>query len=611
MKMPMQKNIFKQAAIACVATLGMIGCRTASPKIGVEGVGGAEIQNPATEEMSSQIEENTSPDALADTAAMWSPANRRANAMFQYLVAQKHLLNGDSASAENHFELSYNLDPNAFTGSQLVRTKIIVDPRSEDGLTEARRMSLLYPQDANLRLLYAQALIFSQDFKESEMQLKRAIALDPGLDEAYVTLIKCFQLTGQQKEAIDLAYKMTKNNPQSYQGWTLLSRLLIASKRVKEALEPARRAWELQENNPELSLIYALTLDLNKRGKEAVKFYEQLYRFNPGNTELVQRMVGLYKELGNLSNALSLLDDMIENSVDEVPGLKMQKVIILWEMSRNDEALREMLALESELPDSDRVSFMAGLALTRANQRKEALKRFERVQNESPLRVDSMKQRAFIMREEGDSEESFKVLRELAERKDVDVGTYLLWADFLAEDQQFAGAISVIESGLVKFPADTKLLFSRGAYLERSGDKKSAEATFRSLIARDPLNAAALNYLGYMFAEGGVNLDEAESLTQRAVKLQPNNGGYLDSLGWVYFKKGQFKRALEILEKALTLEQKEGVIWEHVGDALMALGDKKKALEKYKEALKLKNESKDQERIKKKFEVLQKELSGG
>ena len=609
--MPTLKKIFMQAVMVLVSALFIMSCRTASPRIDADAAGSVEIQSPAAEEMPSKPEESINADALADTAAMWSPSNRRANAMFQYLVAQKSLLQGDSTSAENHFEMSYNLDPNAFTGSQLVRTKIISDPQSEDGLTEARRMSLLYPQDANLHLLYAQALIFNQDFKESELQLKRAIALDPGLDEAYITLIKCYQLTGQQKSAIDVAYKMTKNNPQSFQGWTLLSRLLIASKRVKEALEPARRAWELQENNPELSLIYALTLDLNKRGKEAVKFYEQLYRFNPGNTELVQRMVGLYKELGNLSNALSLLDDMIENSVDEVPGLKMQKVIILWEMSRNDEALREMLALESELPDSDRVSFMAGLALAKANQRKEALKRFERVQNESPLRADSMKQRALIMREDGDPAGSLRVLRELTERKDVDIGSYLLWADFLAEDQQFAEAIAVIESGLVKFPADPKLLFNRGAYLERSGDKKSAEATFRSLITRDPANAAALNYLGYMFAEAGVNLDEAESLIQRAVKLQPSNGGYLDSLGWVYFKKGQFKRALEILEKALTLEPKEGVIWEHVGDALMAIGEKKKALEKYKQALQLKNELRDEERIKKKFEALKKDSSEG
>jgi tetratricopeptide (TPR) repeat protein len=582
-------------------------CRTAKPKIGPEVLSGSELPPNA----SSQTGVDEADGSMEEAANMWSPANRRASAMFQYLVAQRKMLHGDSAAAESHFEMSYNLDPNAFTGSQLVRSKIISDPQNDEGLTEARRMSLLYPLDANLRLLYAQALLLHLDYKESEVQLKRAIDLDPRLEDAYTTLIKCYQVTGQQKSAIDVAYKMTRNNPQSFQSWTLLSRLLISAKRVKEAIEPARKAWEMQENNPELALIYALTLDLNKRGKEAVKLYEQLYRFNPGNTDLVQRMVGLYKELGNLSNALSLLEDMIENSAEEVPGLRMQKVIILWEMERADEALREILALEKELPESDRVSFMAGIALAKANRRKEAIQRFGRIQSESPLKADAMKQQALVLRDDGDLKGALDVLKTLSERKDCDVQTYLVWGEFLSESGEVAQAISVIEAGLVKFAGDKKLLFSRGAYLERKGDRKSAEASFRDLIAKDPDNAAALNYLGYMFAEEGSNLDEAESLIQRALKLQPANGGYLDSLGWIYYKKGQYKRAMEVLERAVALDKNEGVIWEHLGDALVALGQKKDALEKYREALKLKNEPRDEARIRKKFEDLQKELAGG
>ena len=593
--------------LACIGN----ACRTVTPKIGPEVLSGAEVSSGGKSVDHRELDESESAGVLDEVANMWSPANRRASAMFQYLVAQKKMLHGDANAAENHFEMSYNLDPNAFTGSRLVRSKIISDPKSDEALTEARRMSLLYPLDANLRLLYAQALLIHLDYKESEIQLRRAIDLDPRLEEAYTTLIKCYQVTAQQKAAIETAYKMTRHNPQSFQSWTLLSRLLISARRVKEAIEPARKAYDLQENNPELALIYALTLDLNGRGKEAVKFYEQLYRFNPGNSDLVQRMVGLYKELGNLSNALSLLDDMIENSAGEAPGLKMQRVIILWEMDRSDEALREILALEAELPDSDRVSFMAGVALAKSNRGREAFQRFGRVQDESPLKVDAMKQQALILRDEGNLRGALEILKVISERKDCDVQTYLVWSEFLIENGQVAEAIAVIEAGMAKFVGDKKLLFSRGAYLERKGDKKAAEAAFRELIAKDPDNAAALNYLGYMFADDGVNLDEAEKLIQRAVKLQPNNGGYLDSLGWVYYKKGQYKRALDTLEKALALDKNEGVIWEHVGDAHMALGDKNSALMKYREALRLKNDSRDEARIRKKFEDLQKELSGG
>jgi len=597
--------------LAGFSVTGFMACRTVAPKTSEEALRDSQSSAGPGQDAPKDNDEDSGADVLGDAAAMWSPANRRANAMYQYLVAQNKFLRGDSAAAESHFEMSYNLDPNAFTGSQLVRTKIITDPKSDEGLTEARRMSLLYPLDANLRLLFGQALIFKQDYRESELQLRRAIELDPKLEDAYNSLIKCLQISGQTKSAIDVAYRMTKNTPQSSQSWSLLSRLLVGAKRVKEAVDPARKAWELQENNPELALIYALTLDLNNRGKEAVKLYEQLYRFNPGNTDLVQRMVALYKELGNLSNALSLIDDMIENSSDEVPGLKMQKVIILWELQRFDEALKVILALERELPDSDRVSFMAGIALAKANRRKEASGRFERIQNESPLKSDAMKQQAVMLKEDGDLNGAVALLRLLSSRKDSDVSVYLLWGELLADESRFTEALAAIDSGLIRFPGDIKLLFSKGAYFERTGDKRSAESVFRELITRDPNNAAALNFLGYMFAEQGINLDEAEELIQRALKIQPDNGGYMDSLGWVYFQKKQYHRALETLERAVTLEKDEGVIWEHIGDALIALGDKQKALVKYREALRLKNDPRDEARIKKKYESLSKELSGG
>ncbi len=601
----------KISFILGVALTGLTACRTVAPKKGTEALRDSQGSSEASQNTPKDNDEDPGSDVLGDAAAMWSPANRRANAMYQYLVAQNKLLRGDSAAAESHFEMSYNLDPNAFTGSQLVRTKIITDPKSDEGLTEARRMSLLYPLDANLRLLYGQALIFRQDYRESELQLRRAIELDPKLEDAYNSLIKCLQISGQMKSAIDVAYRMTRNIPQSFQSWSLLSRLLVGAKRVKEAVDPARKAWELQENNPELALIYALTLDLNNRGKEAVKLYEQLYRFNPGNADLVQRMVSLYKELGNLSNALSLIDDMIENSSDEVPGLKMQKVIILWEMQRFDEALKVILALERELPESDRVSFMAGIALAKANRKKEAISRFERIQNESPLKSDAIKQQAVILKEEGDLNGAVALMRVLSARKDSDVSVYLLWGEFLADESKFSEALAAVDAGLTKFPADIKLLFSKGAYFERSGDRRSAESVFRDLVTRDPNNAAALNFLGYMFAEQGINLDEAEELIQRALKIQPDNGGYMDSLGWVYFQKKQYSRALEILERAVAIEKEEGVIWEHIGDALIALGNKQKALIKYREALRLKNDPRDEARIKKKYESLSKELSGG
>lgn len=582
-------------------------CRTASPKKGKDLLDANEVRSKGKDTNVPGMDDTSG----LDPSAMWSPANRRANAMYQFLVAEKLLQAGDAQAASGHFESSYNLDPNSFTGAQLVRSKVLVNPKDPEGLTEARRMALLYPYDADIRLLFGQTLLLSQDFKEAEIQLKKAIQLNPRLENSYVALIRGYQDQNRLASAIEIARKMVKANPQSAQAWSMLSRLLITGKQIKESLEPARRAWELQESNPELALIYALTLDLNKRGKDAVKLYEQLYRFNPGNPELVERMIALYKELGNLSNALSLLDDMIENAREEVPGLRMQKIIILWEMNKNDDALKEAQSLYAQLPESDRAAFIYAASLQKVGKLSDALIHFQKIQSESPLRPDAMRLQALLLLESGKRQEAQEVLRQLCDRADVQPGAFMLWAEVVADNEKFKEAVDIIERGLVKFPSNLKLMFSKGAYLERAGELREAEDIMREVIAKVPTDAAALNFLGFMMVEQGRDLEEAEELIKKALKIQPENGAYLDSLGWLYYKKKQYKRALEVLERAASRDGEEGVIWEHVGDAHMVLSDKQKALEAYQKAVKCKNERRDQERIQKKFDDLSSELKVG
>jgi tetratricopeptide (TPR) repeat protein len=102
---------------------------------------------------------------------------------------------------------------------------------------------------------------------------------------------------------------------------------------------------------------------------------------------------------------------------------------------------------------------------------------------------------------------------------------------------------------------------------EETGAGALAEGELRQTIRLDPGFAEAYNYLGYMFAEEGRNLDEAVELLNKAVSLEPDNGAYIDSLGWAYYKKGMYKEAFELLEKALRLEPNEPEIAEHLKKA--------------------------------------------
>ncbi len=178
---------------------------------------------------------------------------------------------------------------------------------------------------------------------------------------------------------------------------------------------------------------------------------------------------------------------------------------------------------------------------------------------------------------------------------------------YLAE-KNWEEAIPTLERLKTRLGDDTELLdevlYDLGHSYERAGRFDSAVAIFQYLLARAPNNHQALNYLGYMFAEKGVRLSEAEDYIERALRGDPKNGAYLDSMGWVYFQQQRYDDAMNYLKLALKAEESRlekialedrtpgqrenlSVILDHVGDAAQALGNVEEALVHWQRAVDL------------------------
>jgi tetratricopeptide (TPR) repeat protein len=128
--------------------------------------------------------------------------------------------------------------------------------------------------------------------------------------------------------------------------------------------------------------------------------------------------------------------------------------------------------------------------------------------------------------------------------------------------------------------------FQHGVVAERSGEQDAAARHFLACLDLDPEHSPALNYLGYMWAERGVNLAEAEKLIRRAVAREPDNPAYLDSLGWVLYQQGRYHEALAPLERAsqLAAGDPDATIEEHRGDVLQKLGRRTEAVKAWENA---------------------------
>jgi Tfp pilus assembly protein PilF len=129
---------------------------------------------------------------------------------------------------------------------------------------------------------------------------------------------------------------------------------------------------------------------------------------------------------------------------------------------------------------------------------------------------------------------------------------------------------------LQKSPGDAQAHFFLGSIYDEKGRRQEAINEFKEAIKNNPQYPDALNSLGYVYAEAGINLDQAQGLIEQALKIEPDNAAYIDSLGWVYFKKGMLGESIEKLERASSLLA-DPVIYDHLGDAYFKKGDTDKA----------------------------------
>ena len=133
-------------------------------------------------------------------------------------------------------------------------------------------------------------------------------------------------------------------------------------------------------------------------------------------------------------------------------------------------------------------------------------------------------------------------------------------------------AVKLLQDAQTRFPGDATVALELGAVFDKQKKFNDAENVLRQLIAREPNNAIALNYLGYMLAERGERLGESVDYLKRALAIDPDNGSYLDSIGWAYYKDGKLDLALDNLKKAADQLTTNSVVQDHYGEILYKLG---------------------------------------
>lgn len=168
----------------------------------------------------------------------------------------------------------------------------------------------------------------------------------------------------------------------------------------------------------------------------------------------------------------------------------------------------------------------------------------------------------------------------------------LTLAGVLASDSRHSEAVAAAAGAIERLGTDApedawRYFIARAASLLELGRWTEAEADLKRAVQIAPEEPTALNYLGYSWAERGVNLDEAFALIEKAVALQPSSGAIIDSLGWAHYQRGDYETAIPHLERAATLEPGDPTITDHLGDAYWRVGRTLEAGYEWRRALDL------------------------
>jgi len=490
----------------------------------------------------------------------------------------------------------------------------------DKALAAYRKVLDVDPGQANLASRVAALLTRQDDFPEAIDVLKDAIKANPNAPGPLLQLAFIYtKYLRRTDQAIDYVNRAIALDPHNIDAYERLCEIALGAGDEKKALQSLDRATEIKSDDPvfwaRLGKLYASIVFKPDRPPKP----EELARVNDifkkaadragDDAAALKDVADYYASTQQIKEAIPLYLRLLELEPDDINA--REKLATGFVLTNQREKAVEMLeAIIKEHPEKYQpYDLLAGLlddaarALEREKKSDQAKAMFAKAaaNYEQSLIINPGRASPYLHLAElllgplKQNERAVKVLSEARQHfpQTPEIVYYLGIAQ--REAKHFQEAVATFEEALHEAEAEgteianARFYFDYGAAAEQAGLHDKAADLFRKSIAVDPANAAdAYNYLAYMWAEHDTHLDEAEQMIKLALQADPNNGAYIDTLGWLEFRQGKFDQALsDLLRAAQRLTREDPVVLEHVGDACAKLNKPAQALDAWQKALNL------------------------
>lgn len=454
-----------------------------------------------------------------------------------------------------------------------------------------------------LARIAAEAKAKSGRTKEAQAIYRAILDENPEDRETAAALIDLYEEDDQLDQALELLATLEKRDPENP---AIPERITLDLARAGRFVEAEKRARDLAAKRPENRAIRRLLAQvLFEKGSspEGEKILRMLIVEDPDDDTTRRALTGELARERRFAEAKTFLEEGIRRAGDDprkTPARDAANVELGYVAFLQKDYARAQQILTPLAVRQGTVNPRALRILATADREKEdyaaALEVARAAAAAEPDRSEWTGLVAEFQYRAGQKKTAEESLAKLAASQDIE--DVLAAADIYSRVKDFASAARIAREASRRFPDSGEALFRLGAALERTGATGEAEKTFQKLLQGRPNDSAAQNYLGYMWADRGIRLEEARELLEKAVAREPRNGAYLDSLGWVYFRLGRLEKAETYLAEAKQREPDDPTIEEHLGDLSERQGDVARAIAHWEKALELKHEEPDKVRQK-------------
>lgn len=515
-------------------------------------------------------------------------------ASYYYLMARRYDSKNEADQTQKALEQAIEKDPESCF---LQREYIIClqkQKKSDQAMALAQHLAEKYPDNVENLLLLAR--LKKGDEKDMTILLERILKLAPEDKETFLRLGKVYMDEGMTLKALDLFSRMASIFPDYYVAHFYLGETLRMTDQPAAARESYLKTIELEPDllEPRFRLVDVYkTLGEEKNKTEIIQNLKDILDAAPKDERALIEIGLFYFDTNDFQNADDIFAEL-GREVRKNRELVVDIAQILIPEHRYQDAVTVLSQVRNAVPGNANINFFLGMAYEGLKKPDKAIECYLKVTPDHSQYKKTILSIAFLYRDMNRTEEAIQFLEQHHRQSpaDIDITSYL--ASFYQEENRYDIAVTMLQRALKETPKNTALLFKLGAVLDTSGQRQESIETMKTIIRLDPQHASALNYLGYTYAEMGIHLDQALELVQQALKIRPEDGYITDSLGWVYFKKQEYGKAVFYLEKAVELSDYETVIATHLADAYIKTGQQKKAVDMYKKALE--NARPDQEK---------------